>query len=157
MRLAFNVNHSIVLDSTAVIRTGLPEVDLLAGGAVGIGGGQQRHATRASLALTRGASGIRIDYDRRGASQLVTGTLATPDLLRFAPIATIDLRAFAELNDIFPKAGFGRGTRVSLVVDNVANQRQSVTDKAGNTPTAYQPLRRDPLGRTIMMELRLAF
>ena len=38
LRLAFNLNHTYLLSSTAVIRAGLPEVDLLAGGAVGIGG-----------------------------------------------------------------------------------------------------------------------
>lgn len=157
VRLAFTLNQSILLDGKAVIRSGLPEVDLLAGGAIGIGGGQQRHNTRASIALTQGATGLRAEYNRRGASQLTVGTLAAPDLLRFAPLATIDLRAFAELGDIFPKVGLPRGTRLSMVIDNLANRRQRITDNAGITPQAYQPVRRDPLGRTVMFELRLAF
>lgn len=157
VRLAFTLNQSILLNSTAVIRADLPEVNLLEGGAIGIGGGQQRHATRASLALSQGATGLRVEYSRRGHSQLAVGSLVQPDLLRFAPLATIDVRAFAELGDIFPKAGLPRGTRLSMVIDNLANRRQRITDNAGITPQAYQPVRRDPLGRTVMFELRLAF
>lgn len=157
LRLAFNVNHSILLDSRAVIRAGLPEVNLLEGGAIGIGGGQQRHTTRATLALTRGGTGLRLDYARRGSSALATGTLALPDLLNFAPLSTLDLKAFADLDTLFPKAELPRGTRISLTVDNLFNQRQLVTDQAGSTPQAYQPLRRDAIGRTVMLELRIAF
>ncbi|HEX4848959.1 MAG TPA: hypothetical protein VFV30_12515 [Novosphingobium sp.] len=157
LRLTFNLTHTYVIESTAVIRTGLPEIDLLAGGANGIAGGQLRHSTRAGVALNRGGTGLRIDYDRRGESRLTTGTLAAPDLLRFEPITTFDLRAFADLGEVFPKAGIPRGTRVTLVVDNLANQRQTVIDRAGTTPQAYQPVRRDPIGRTVMVELRLAF
>ena len=155
MRLAFNLNHTYLLDSTAVIRAGLPEVDLLAGGAIGIGGGQLRHSTRASLALTRGASGIRFDFDRRGASALAVGSTLVPDLLHFESLTTFDLRAFTDLTDILPKAGIPRGTRLTLVIDNIGNQRQQVTNNAGTTPQAYQPVRRDPIGRTVMLELRL--
>ncbi len=157
LRLAFSVNHSILLDSRAVIRTGLPEVNLLAGGAIGIGGGQQRHTTRASLALTRGGTGLRLDYSRRGPSALATGTLALPDLLEFSPLSALDLKGFADLDALFPKAGLPRGTRISLTVDNVFNQRQLVTNQAGVTPQAYQPIRRDAIGRTVMLELRMVF
>jgi hypothetical protein len=156
-RLAFSVNHTILLDSRATIRTGLPEVDLLSGGAIGIGGGQQRHSTRANLALTRGGTGVRLDYARRGASNLATGTLALPDLLDFAPLSTFDLKAFADLTELLPKAGLPRGTRLTLTVDNLANQRQLVTNSTGITPQAYQPVRRDPIGRTVMLELRIVF
>lgn len=155
LRLAFSVNHSILLESKAVIRAGLPEVDLLSGGAVGIGGGQSKHSTRASLALTRGSSGLRIDYARRGSSALATGTLALPDRLQFAGIATLDIRAFADLDQLLPKAGLPKGTRITVVIDNLTNDRQLVTNQAGLIPQAYQPVRRDPIGRTVMLELRL--
>ena len=157
LRLAFSVNHSILLDSRAVIRTGLPEVSLLEGGAIGIGGGQQRHTTRATLALTRGGTGLRLDYARRGSSALATGTLAVPDLLEFAPLSTLDLKGFADLDNLFPKAGLPRGTRISVTVDNLFNQRQIVTNQAGVIPQAYQPVRRDAIGRTVMVELRIVF
>jgi hypothetical protein len=59
LKLQVNASHIVVLKSTTVIRDGLPEVDLLEGGAIGIGGGVQRHVTNGSVALTRGKSGIR--------------------------------------------------------------------------------------------------
>lgn len=155
LRLSFSANHNILLSSTAVIRSGLPEVDLLEGGAIGIGGGQQRHLTRGNIALTRGGTGLRIEYNRRGASKLATGTLAAPDLLQFDALTTVDLRAFAELNDLFPSAGLPKRTRLSLVIDNLANQRQRVRNSSGETPQAYQPVRRDPIGRTVMVEMRI--
>lgn len=155
LRLAFTLNHSILLQSRAVIRAGLPEVDLLKGGSIGIGGGQQRHTTRASLALTRGATGVRLEYARRGASNLATGTLALPDLLEFSALSTLDLKAFADLDGLFPKVGLPKGTKVTLAIDNLTNQRQLVTSLAGTTPQAYQPVRRDPVGRTVMLELRI--
>lgn len=155
LRLSFSANHSILLSSTAVIRAGLPEVDLLAGGAIGIGGGQVRDTSRANLALNRGGSGLRLDFTRRGSSKLVTGTPATPDLLKFDALATFDLRAFVDLGEVFPKAGLGRGTRLSLVLDNIGNQRQKVRNSSGEIPQAYQPVRRDPVGRTVMVELRI--
>lgn len=156
LRLSVAANHNILLSSKAVIRAGLPEVDLLAGGAVGIGGGQVRHTTRASLTLTQGGTGLRLEYDRRGPSKLITGTPSAPDLLTFDALATFDLRAFVDLGEMFPKAGLGRGTRLSLVIDNIVNQRQKVRNNAGEVPQAYQPVRRDPVGRTVMLELRVA-
>lgn len=157
LKFDFNLTHTIILNNHAIIRAGLPEVDLLAGGAIGIGGGQARHNTRAGLSLTRGGTGVRVDYSRRGASYLSTGTLAAPDLLNFGPLATFDLRAFTDLGDIFPATSLLKGTRLSLVVDNVTNRRQTVTNQAGEIPQAYQPIRRDPVGRTVLIELRKTF
>ena len=157
IKLQFNVSHTILLDSTAIIRRGLPVVDLLEGGAIGLGGGQVKYTSRASLAISRGSTGFRLEYARRGASRLVTGSLANPDLLRFSPLATLDVKAFADLQVLLPKAELLRGTRLSLAVDNVANRRQRVTNLAGETPQAYQPVRRDPVGRTMLIELRKVF
>lgn len=156
LRLTVAANHSILLSSTAVIRAGLPQVDLLEGGAVGIGGGQIGHTSRASLALNQGGTGVRLEYNRRGASKLITGTPLAPDLLTFDSLTTFDLRAFVDLGELFPKAGLGRGTRLSLVIDNIANKRQNVRNSSGEVPQAYQPVRRDPVGRTLMLELRVA-
>lgn len=156
-RLQVNATHSVLLENTTIIRPGLPEVDLLDGGAIGIGGGLQRHVTNAAFTIAQGASGLRVDVSRRGKSQLVTGTLASPDMLTFAPLTTIDLRAYADLGQLLPLAKFAEGTRVSVIFDNLANQRQRVRTLAGDTPHAYQPVRRDPIGRTVRLELRKVF
>ena len=140
-----------------VIRDGLPEIDLLDGGAVGIAGGQQRTSTNASIALNRGATGVRLEVRRRGPNFLAAGTPADPDRLTFGPLTTIDLKAFADRGQLFGPGRFLKSTRVTLSVVNLANRRQRVTDLAGEIPQAYQPVRRDPVGRTIMIELRKVF
>ena len=42
-------------------------------------------------------------------------------------------------------------------VDNLLNKRQTVTNTAGATPQAYQLVYRDPIGRTVQIELRKVF
>jgi hypothetical protein len=157
LRLQVNASQTIQLEATSVIRAGLPIVDLLEGGAIGIGGGRERNATDFSLALSRGASGLRFNVRRRGASYLAIGTTAAPDLLTFEPITTVDLKLSSDLGELFESAGVMKKARVTLTLDNIFNDRQRVTNSLGQTPQAYQPVRRDPLGRTIMLELRKVF
>jgi hypothetical protein len=156
-RLQVNVSHTLLLDSTTVIREGLPVIDLLAGGAIGIGGGQQRNVTTATLAVTKAGSGVRLNANYRGPSYLQTGTQAAPDRLKFGSLLQVDLRLFAELDQMLPTAPFAKGTRISVTIDNLFNQRQKVTDRSGATPQAYQPAFRDPIGRSVTLELRHVF
>ncbi|WP_340588684.1 hypothetical protein [Erythrobacter alti] len=155
--LQVNASHTYLLNSRTVIREGLPEIDLLRGGAVGIGGSRQRHSTDLSLAVMRGFSGFRLNAQRRGVNYLVIGSSEAPDLLTFEPLTTVDLRVIADLADVFPHAPIANGTRFTLVFDNIANERQRVTNDADIVPQAYQPVRRDPVGRTIKVELRRVF
>ena len=156
-RLQVAASHTFLLKSTTVIREGLDEVDLLKGGAIGIGGGLQRHSTNASVALMKGASGLRLELRRRGASSLVIGPAETPDLLTFRPLTTIDMKAIADLGQLLPKVRIAKDSRFTLSVDNIANRRQHVTNRADEILQAYQPVRRDPIGRTIQLELRKVF
>ena len=156
-RLQVNVSHTYLFKNTTVIRDGLPEIDLLDGGAIGIGGGRQRHSTDANVALTRGNSGIRASLRQRGASYLVIGTAASPDLLTFEPITTLDLKAFVDLSQFRPNDRLAKGTRLTVAFENLLNERQTVRNSLGQVPQAYQPARRDPIGRTIMIELRKVF
>jgi hypothetical protein len=155
--LQVNLSHTHILDSTTVIRAGLPEVDLLNGGAIGIGGGRQRDFTTGTIALSRGATGIRLNANYRGPSYLLTGTTAAPDQLTFGPVFDVDLRLFADLGQLMPRDPMAKGTRLSLVFDNLFNDRQKVTNSAGLTPQVYQPAYRDSVGRTVMFELRKVF
>jgi len=157
LRLQLTASHTVLIKSRTTIRDGLPAIDLLEGGAIGISGGQQRHVTNGSVALTKGASGVRLETRRRGASFLASGTSAAPDLLTFGPLTTIDVKAFADLGQMFPKARMAKNTKVTLTFDNLANKRQRVTNFAGDTPQGYQPVRRDPIGRTFKAELRKLF
>ena len=155
--LQVNASHTLLLESKTTIREGLPEVDLLDGGAIGIGGGQQRHATDIGMALTRGGTGVRAQAVWRGASLLRIGTLAQPDLLSFDPLFRLDLRIFADLGQLMPGTKLAKDTRVQVSFENLTNNRQLVRNLAGVTPLGYLPAYRDPIGRTVTFELRKVF
>jgi len=156
-KLQVSLSHTELLKSTSVIRPGLPVIDLLDGAAVGFGGAQPRGTSSANFALTRGPTGIRTDIRRRGASNLLFGSLANPDLLRFGALTTVDMRFYTDLAEFFPASKVAKGARFTVAIDNLFNERQLVLNEAGFAPQAYQPIRRDPLGRTVMFELRKSF
>lgn len=150
-------NHTIVFFDKIVIRPGLEAVNLLSGGAIGIGGGRLRQQADGTAALTHGGLGARIGVSWRGPSSLVSRLGGTADTLRFSPLLLINLRAFTDLHRFLPHSGWAKSLRLSLDVINVTNDRQRVRNPQGDTPLQYQPGYRDPLGRTIEMELRKVF
>lgn len=150
-------NHTVVFSDKIVIRSGLDPVNLLGGGAVGIGGGRTRHQIDGTAALTSGGLGARLGVTWRGASTLNTRIGTATDTLHFTPVMLVNLRTFAEMKRFMPQSNWAKGFRVSLDVLNVFNDRQSVRDSAGNTPLQYQPAYRDAIGRTVELELRKVF
>jgi len=113
---------------------------------------------------------VQTGYARNGLGVRLTGKWQSPsdvtDLanpsgnLHFSGLATVNLRLFANLGQI-PKLVLAnpwlRGTRVSVSLGNLFNQRVRVTDAADNTPFAYRPGYLDPQGRTVMISLRKVF
>lgn len=156
-KLQVTLSHTELLSNTSVIRPGLPVIDLLGGAAVGFGGAQPRATSNANLALTRGPTGIRLDARRRGESLLLYGTAAAPQLLRFGALTTVDARFYTDLGEFLPTSTFAKGTRLTVAFDNIFARRQFVIGPGGFAPQQYQPVRRDPLGRTVMVELRKSF
>lgn len=150
-------NHTVVFSSKILIRPGLDPVDLLSGGAIGIGGGRPRHQIDATAALTSGGLGARIGVSWRGPNELVSRFNGVTDTLHFSSLLAVNLRAFTDVHRFLPHSPWSRGFRVALDVINVTNRRQSVRDSFGNTPLQYQSAYRDPLGRTIELELRKVF
>jgi iron complex outermembrane recepter protein len=157
LTLQINGSHLILLESKTLIRKGLEEIDLLDGGAIGIGGGRPATLSDATIALTQGGTGVRISFARRGVSYLRTGSVAAPDLLTFEPVMKIDVRAFVDLGRLMPTQRLAKGLRVSLAIENLADDVQRVTSQSGTLPTSFQPTFLDPIGRTIMLELRKVF
>ncbi|HET9639446.1 MAG TPA: MoaD/ThiS family protein [Allosphingosinicella sp.] len=157
LRLQVAASHTIILNNDVVIRPTLPTVDLLSGGAIGIGGAPSRH--QVNLLATLGTRGIGtvVSAQWRSASSLVTAVGAGTDRLRFSPLAVLNLRAFVAGTRLFPKERWLRGSRFSVSVANLLNDRQRVLDSAGATPLRYQPGYRDPLGRTVEIEFRKVF
>lgn len=155
--LQVNASHTFLLESKTVIRDGLGTINLLDGGAIGIGGGRPRNMSDASIALTQGGTGVRLNASRRGVSYLRTGTVAEPDLLTFRAITKLDLRTFVDLGARLHNSRLAKGTRLTLSVENIANERQRITNSLGIVPLGFQPAYLDPVGRTVMFELRKVF
>lgn len=155
--LQVNANHSVVFSDEIRIRSGLDPVDLLSGGAIGIGGGRLRHQLDGNASLTSGGVGARIGANWRGNSTLQSRFGGVSDTLRFSPVFLLNLRAFADARRILPKSRWAKGLRISLDVLNLLNDRQEVRNSSGITPLQYQPGYRDALGRTIEFEVRKVF
>lgn len=144
------------LDNKVIVRSGYPAIDLLNGGAVGFGTAPTRHALDMSANLSDREVGLRLTGTWRSASTLDAG----PDLsgrLRLSAYAIVSARAFADLGQVFPANSLLKGTRVSLNAVNLFNTRQRIVDDSQATPLRYQRGYRDPLGRTLELELRKSF
>lgn len=153
----FNLNHTIVLADDITIRPGLPRVDLLGGGAIGIGGGKVWHQLDASAAFNASGLGARASLSWRGPSKLLVRSAGDTDTLAFSDVALLNLRLFADARHFFPDSRWAKGLRVSLDVNNLFNDRQRVRDSAGDTPLQYQRGYRDPIGRAVELEIRAVF
>jgi len=155
--LQLTANHTVVFLDEIAIRPGLPNVDLLSGGAIGIAGGRVRHQVDGTASITSGGLGARLGVAWRGKSFLDSRINGTVDTLEFSPVLLVNLRAFTDGARIFGHNSWTRGLRLSLNAINLLNDRQEVRDSAGSTPLQYQPGYRDPIGRTIEFEIRKVF
>ncbi|HKC01863.1 MAG TPA: hypothetical protein VKC17_00990 [Sphingomicrobium sp.] len=156
-RLQLSVNHTLVFLDEIRIRPGLNSVDLLEGGAIGIAGGRVRHQLDGTAGLTSGGLGARLGVTWRGPSTLESRIGGLTDTLHFSPLLAVNFRGFVDGARLFGRNSWTHGLRLSLNVLNATNDRQSVRASAGNTPLQYQPDYRDPIGRTVELELRKVF
>ncbi|PKP85950.1 MAG: TonB-dependent receptor, partial [Alphaproteobacteria bacterium HGW-Alphaproteobacteria-16] len=148
--------HTIALTDRITIRDDLPELDLLNGSATGSRGGSPRHQVELRAGVTRDGIGMRINADWQSATT-VRGGATSSDELRFDDFATVNLRLFATLGPQFKFVRDNRwlaGTRVTLAVNNLFDNRLRVTDATGATPLSYQPALLDPVGRTVRISVR---
>ena len=156
-RLQLSVTDTITFVDKVRIGPGQPVIDYLHGDAAGSGGGTPRHQVQAQAGWANNGLGARLGADWRSGTTVRT---LSGDDLRFSPLATFDLRLFANPGDI-PEVALKhpwlRGTQVRLEATNLFNSRPKVRDAAGNVPISYQPDLLDPLGRTIMISFRKSF
>ena len=156
-RLQFSLTDTITFKDEVSIGPGLPKIDYLHGDAAGQGGGTPRHQVEAQGGWANNGLGARVSADWRSGTRVKT---LTGDDLRFSPLATFDLRLFANPGDIpevVLKHPWLRATQFRLEVNNIFNSRPKVHDASGNVPLSYQPDLLDPLGRTIMISFRKLF
>ncbi len=158
-RLQLAIYHTVFFQDDIVIRPGVPKLDLLDGSAMGSGGGQPRHEIEAQFGVTEKGLGARFSADWKSGTTVRGGAgagAATGDL-NFSDIAKINLRLFADLSaqrDLVTKHPWMRGSRVTLSITNLFDQRIEVKDANGVTPLSYQAAYLDPLGRVVKLSVR---
>ena len=156
-RLTFSLTDTITLVDEVTIRPGVPKLDYLDGDAVGQSGGRPRHEVEAQAGYFNNGLGARLAANWRSGSRVNT---ATGDELRFSPLATFDLRLFANLGqrlDLVAKHPWLRGTSLRFEVSNLFDSKPGVRNSLGDIPFGYQADLLDPLGRTVSVTFRKLF
>jgi outer membrane cobalamin receptor len=161
-RVQLSVFHTWRLEDTILIRPGVPELDLLNGSAISARGGQPRHEVEFNAGYNRHGVGVRLNGTWQAGTTLLANPngAPSPEDLSFGSLFTANLRVFADLGQqrsLVQNAPFFRGSRVTLSVNNLFNQRLDVRDAAGAVPIGYQPALLDPLGRSVRLSFRKLF
>ena len=155
-RLALSLTHTINFTDRVTIRPGL-DLDYLHGDALGSSGGRPRHEVEAQAGWSNNGLGARLSGNWRSGTRVDSAAAGS---LRFSPLATLDLRLFANPGDRFDlvaKHPWLRGTQVRLELKNMFDAKPRVRDAAGLVPTSYHPDLLDPLGRTVSISIRKLF
>ena len=155
-RLQLSATHTVNLVDESVIGPGL-KLDYLHGDAVNALGGRSRHQVEFQAGWSNNGFGARLSGNWRSATRVEGGTNGD---LRFAPLATLDLRLFANLGerfDLVARHPWLIGSSVRFEVDNLLDSRPRVRDSSGDVPFSYQQDLLDPLGRTVTISFRKQF
>ena len=153
-RYFLSLTQNFALENEVVVAANGPVLDQRDGFVLG-GGGVPVYSARLEGGLFWQGYGMRISGNYVGDSELRGDGLAGSNDLFFGDLATFDLRLFADLGQVTKaESGVFDGLRVSLEIDNLFDARREVIDAHGVTPLAYDPLRIDPIGRYIGIELR---
>jgi hypothetical protein len=155
-RLTFSLTDTVTLVDKVTIRDGL-DLDYLHGDAFGQSGGRPRHQVEGRAGWSNNGLGAFLSADWRSGTQVTT---KTGDTLHFSPLATFDLRLFANLGqrfDLVAKHPWLRGSSVRFEIGNIFGARPTVRDSAGTVPLGYQPDLLDPVGRTVKITFRKLF
>lgn len=150
------IYHTVAFKDEVEIRPGVPVLDLLDGAAIGAGGGSPRHQVDLQANLSRGGYGAALNAKWQSGTKIVGGVDGDLD---FSDMTTVNLRLFADLG-MQPWARgntYLRGTRVTLAVNNLFDERQDVRTADGIVPINYQPDLMDPVGRSVKLTVRKLF
>jgi hypothetical protein len=158
-RVEFSLFDTWYLHDVTLIRSGVPELDLLNGAPTDVTGGQPRHKVEFHTLVHRNGLGVLLAIAWRSPTVVGSGDPAAPDPIFFSALGTADLRVFADLARLpFTRTqAWARGARISLSVTNLLDTRQSVHDAMGATPIAFEPGYLDPAGRLIALSARKVF
>jgi hypothetical protein len=156
-RIQVSLTDTITFSDRARVAPGLPEIDYLHGGAIGQTGGEPLHQVQAQIGYFKSGIGGRLGFNWRSATRVDT---ATGDTLHFSPLATFDLRLFANVGQdvaIVLHHPWLAGSSIRFEVGDLLNTQPHVHNAAGMVPLGYSPSMIDPLGRTFMLSFRKQF
>jgi iron complex outermembrane receptor protein len=154
----FALYHTVYFEDQYLVRAGGPKLDLLNGAAGSSSGGQPRHEIELQAGLLKNGFGARLSGDWK--SGTTVHDAASVGDLTFSAIAKLDLRLFADLSqrrELVARLPFFRGSRLTLAVTNLFDQRVQVHDATGATPVSYQSAYLDPVGRKVSIGFRKLF
>ena len=152
------------LDSTVLIRPGVPELDLLGGDVTDGTTPIARHQVQLEGGAFKDGLGLRLTgaytsnavLASRG-SGAVGGTAGD---LAFGDLATLSARVFIDFDQrtsLVESLPVLRGGRLAFRVDNLFGGIRGVRDPLGGVPLAYQPGFLDPRGRFLEVSFRKRF
>jgi hypothetical protein len=156
-RLTFSLTDTITFVDRAVVDPKLPELDYLHGAPIGQTGGQPRHQVQAQAGWSNNGLGARLGFNWRSDTTVFTDV---GDTLHYSPLATFDLRLFANVGQYLPivsRHPWLRGASLRFEVGNILNTHPQVRGESGIIPIGYEPNMLDPLGRTFMLSFRKQF
>lgn len=151
--------HTVRFAETVQIAPGGPQLDMLNGDAL-TGGGVARHSIELEGGAFYRGFGARVEGTYTGGTHINGSSLTGSNRIDFAPIATFNLRLFADLGrmEAVTKAvPFLKGSRLSFRVENLFDAQQRVRDVTGAVPLRYQPGYLDPRGRVFEVDFRKQF
>lgn len=158
-RWNLSVYHTWRFTDTILIAPGVPILDQLDGNSTSAGG-TPRHSIEAEGGLFKNGYGLRLKGEWNAPARVDGSGAPGSQDLRFGSTFDVSLRLFADLGkneDLVARMPFFKGTRLSLVADNLLDSRQRVTDQNGLTPIAYQRAYRAPQGRVLGIDFRKIF
>jgi hypothetical protein len=159
-RLRISVFHTVYFENRYLVRPGGPVLDFLDGASLAGLGGQPRHEIQAQVNIAERGYGAELNADLKSGTSVSSAPGASGGDLDFSGIVKVNARFFADLSQrktLMDRAPWLKGSRVTLSVSNIFDQRVAVRDAGGVTPLSFQPAYLDPLGRTWRIGFRKLF
>eukprot|EP00903_Cladosiphon_okamuranus_P002646 g2644.t1 len=156
-RIFASVYHTYVLEDSLRIGSDTAILDLLDGDAISDLGGTPQHVLEAQAGFSNGPIGAFVRANWQSETEFEDGANG---VLKFDDLATVNLRMqynFGNNPRLLLKYPVLDSTRVSIGIDNLFNEKQSVTDADGLVPITYQPDLLDPQGRVVTLRFRKLF
>lgn len=157
-RVYASLNHTWTLESTRELADGYPLQDFLNGDANGSSGGTSEHQLNFRTGYFKNGVGARLQVDWQSGTDVSSGDSSS--VLSFSDLTTTSLRLFYSVQEtsyLAKNFSLLKGGRFALSVDNLFDERRTVSDQNGVIPVTYEADRIDPEGRVLEISFRKHF